>query len=71
MNELFNTIKNMAQKHAEIIEENIKTVLDNFKIPIEKVIINHRSDNSIEILISVAHFTIVNKFTYEGEDLIK
>jgi hypothetical protein len=68
---LDHAIYELSKKHAEIIEENIKFVLDKFNIHESKVILNYHRDGSIEIHIKVAHFKIENEFTFNREDFIK
>jgi hypothetical protein len=54
----------LAIKHAEIIEANVKMVLERFNIEADKLILNYQADGSIEILIKCVHFKIENTFTF-------
>lgn len=55
---------NLAKKHAEILEQELKAVCELYEIPPHKIHINLFPDGVHRISIVLSEFQITNTFTY-------
>lgn len=60
--------KELAMKHAEIIEKECEEAILRFKCLPEELIIKYHSDASIEINVKASHFKISNEFIVYGDN---
>ena len=63
--------KELAQKHAVIIEEEISRVCKIYNVLPEQLILNYHSNLTIEILIKTPIFCITNQFIFDNGEIKK
>ncbi len=59
--------KEIARKHAEIIERECEQAILRYKCLPEELIIKYHADTSIEINIKASHFKISNEFVINDD----
>lgn len=61
--------KELAAKHAEIIEHNCQLVCETYDCNPDQLILEFKTNTEISIKISTINFMIRNIFTVDGKDI--
>ena len=59
--------KELAKRHAEIVENECKSLCEKYNITTDNLIIKYHINNEIEIDVKGVHFQITNEFVINKE----